>query len=434
MMGDRHNNSATIYFVLCSVMFSALITSSCTKSQTYPQRNLSSDKRVGKIIDTDTSGGFASVHRPREFVFPKDHGAHPDYKLERWQFSGNVATGNDNQIGYQLTIQRVGLTADSALIQSKDSKTGNNTKGGSTESQWRSNNLYLATLSITDANNDEFYQTEKISRQALGLTSIDIVKTANTINEILSDEETQHASFNFNIDNWKVASISDEIFPLHIMLGQDGLELDLTLYPSKDIKLQGDAGLSQMGEEMGNASYYYSINRLKTNGKITINGLAHRIKGDSWYEHEWGTNITGANIQGVDHYILQLSDGRDFTFYRIRDRDNNTHPLSRGIMVFPNGNHENVRQSEIEFEMISAWTSPVSHIRYPLSWNIRIPKYRLSVHTTPLVKEQEINQSRTYWEGALRVAGFQNVSSTTLKTINGYGYMRLMGYHAEDKN
>lgn len=428
---SRHNSRIRYVALICTCLY--LLLTGCTENRTTIERNISSNKRVGAILDSDNSGGFASVHRPMQFIFPRDHGSHPAYKQERWQFSGNVATGNGNQLGYQLTIQRVGLSADSGQIPDKSAK-GKTPSGNKSRAQWRSTHLFLATLSITDADNDTFYQTEKISRHALGLAGIDIVKTASTISEILADEKQQHGSFAFNIDNWKVTSSSDEIFPLNIAVAQDGMELDLTLYPSKDLKLQGDAGLSQMGPEMGNASYYYSINRMKTTGKITIDKLAHHIKGDSWYEHEWGTDITGKGVAGVDHYNLQFSDGRDFTFYRIHDRENQMDSLSRGFMVFPNGNHENVKQTDIEFEVISEWTSPVSHIRYPISWNIRIPKYRLTIHTTPLVKQQEINQSRTYWEGVVRVAGYQNVSTTTLKTINGYGHVRLMGYKSADLN
>ena len=31
-----------------------------------------------------SSQGFKSVTAPRKFVFPYDHGAHPDYALEWW--------------------------------------------------------------------------------------------------------------------------------------------------------------------------------------------------------------------------------------------------------------------------------------------------------------------------------------------------------------
>ena len=411
-------------------MFLSLTFVSCSEYNTSSEHNISSQQRVGALLDSDNSGGFASVHRAKEFSFPKDHGAHPDYRQERWQFSGNVVTGSGNQLGYELSIQRVGLSATTPPTAEKPPSTGKGTSGNTKQSQWRSKHLYLATLSITDSNKDRFYQTEKSSRQALDMAGVHIVKATSTINDILGDEQSQRGTFAFNIDNWTVTSTSNEIFPLQIQVDHDDMALDLTIYPSKDIKLYGDTGLSQMGPDLGNASYYYGFNRLKTTGKITLNGLAQRIKGDSWYEHEWGTDITGSDIQGVDRYALQFSDGRDFAFYRIRDRENHTHPLSRGIMVFPNGEHENVKQTDVEFEMISEWTSPLSHIHYPISWNIRIPKYRLTIHTTPLVKEQEIHQSRTYWDGAVRVAGYQNVSSTTLKTINGYGYMQLMGYKA----
>ena len=202
----------------------------------------------------------------------------------------------------------------------------------------------------------------------------------------------------------------------------------MTLYPSKDIKLHGEHGNSRQGEKRGNASYYYTISRLRTLGQISIHGQKHKIKGDSIFEHEWGTGIVGEKINGVDHYALLLADGREISFYRIRNEFDETHPLSRGLMIFPNGKHENIKSGEIDFIIDNEWTSARTQITYPTSWNIRIPKYRLSLHTTPLLPEQEIELSRVYWNGTVRVAGYQNVKSTTLNTINGYGFMRLTGY------
>ena len=46
------------------------------------------------------------------FAFPRDHASHPDYKIEWWYYTGNVATATGRRFGYQLTFFRVGVDAD----------------------------------------------------------------------------------------------------------------------------------------------------------------------------------------------------------------------------------------------------------------------------------------------------------------------------------
>ena len=63
------------------------------------------------------------------------------------------------------------------------------------------------------------------------------------------------------------------IYPtLNINAKTEHAEINLTLEAIKPFVLQGDKGLSQKGSQVGNASYYYSYTRLKTSGKIILDG------------------------------------------------------------------------------------------------------------------------------------------------------------------
>ena len=46
---------------------------------------------------------------PRTWMFPKDHGAHPDFRTEWWYFTGNLSDDKGNKYGYQLTFFRHGF-------------------------------------------------------------------------------------------------------------------------------------------------------------------------------------------------------------------------------------------------------------------------------------------------------------------------------------
>jgi predicted secreted hydrolase len=66
-----------------------------------------------------------------------------------------------------------------------------------------------------------------------------------------------------------------------------------------------------------------------------------------------------------------------------------------------------------------AWTSPNSGAVYPAEWNLAIPGEGIDLYITPLLNDQELRVSFTYWEGAVRVEGTQT----------GYGYVELTGYY-----
>src|SRR5690606_8135048 len=49
---------------------------------------------------------FARATAPREFRFPEDHGAHPEFRAEWWYFTGNVFSAEGRHYGFELTFFR----------------------------------------------------------------------------------------------------------------------------------------------------------------------------------------------------------------------------------------------------------------------------------------------------------------------------------------
>src|SRR3954454_6771807 len=50
--------------------------------------------------------GFAEVTPGRRFVFPADHGPHPDYRIEWWYLTANLKDTDGNALGVQWTLFR----------------------------------------------------------------------------------------------------------------------------------------------------------------------------------------------------------------------------------------------------------------------------------------------------------------------------------------
>ena len=103
---------------------------------------------------------YARVLKPRAFVFPQDHGAHPEYHIEWWYFTGNLHTAAERKFGYELTFFRFALTPE---LQK-------------TASKWRNKQMYMAHFALTDVAARQFYFAERFSRAGNNLAGAETEK------------------------------------------------------------------------------------------------------------------------------------------------------------------------------------------------------------------------------------------------------------------
>ena len=238
------------------------------------------------VAEAVNSGGegFRRVTEPREFHFPEDHGPHPDYALEWWYFTGNLDTPDGRHFGYELTFFRVGLTAD-AMERS---------------SSWAAKQMYTAHFALTDVEEGKFYSFERYSRDALDLAG------------------AVGSPFRVWLEDWSVHSTTGRMLPVRLNASEASLEIDLLLSSEKGIVLNGESGFSRKGNNRGEASYYYSMTRLPTEGTVTLNGQSHTVNGLSWLDREWSSTQLSEEHEGWDWFALQLSDGRDVMYGVLR--------------------------------------------------------------------------------------------------------------------
>jgi len=55
---------------------------------------------------SEGEAGWARAIGPRTWKFPRDHGAHPEYRTEWWYFTGNLSDNKGRPYGYQLTFNQ----------------------------------------------------------------------------------------------------------------------------------------------------------------------------------------------------------------------------------------------------------------------------------------------------------------------------------------
>ena len=342
--------------------------------------------RLASLLGSDADEVFTRALTPRTFTFPADHGPHPEFRNEWWYLTGNLDDANGRRFGFELTFFRFALAP--TLSDSP--------------SAWRTNQIYIAHLAVTDADAERFFVAERYSRGAAGLAGAE----AEARRVWIDDWQLTHSSG----DAWRVRA-NDETF---------GIELDLT--PQRPPVLNGDAGLSQKSAEPGNASYYYSITRFDTEGGIRIGDREYCVSGLSWLDREWSTSALAPDQAGWDWFALQLADGSDLMYYQLRRNDGTPDAASGGTWVSVDGTATHLRAGDVNITVEDTWASPEGG-EYPSRWTLRVPRFGLDLTVTPVIENQELFTTVRYWEGAVDVSG-----ESADKTVAGRGYVELTGY------
>ncbi len=331
--------------------------------------------------------GFARATEPGALRFPDAFGAHPDYQTEWWYYTGNLESETGRRFGYQFTIFRRSLVPQAAQRASDFATTS----------------VYMAHFTVTDAQAGAFYANERFERGGGGAAG------------------AQAAPYEVWLDDWVVEETAPGVYRMRAVA--DEVAIDLTLQALKPPALHGLAGLSPKSGEPGNASYYYSQTRLATEGTVTVAGEPFAVSGLSWKDHEYGTSSLADNAVGWDWFSLQLSDGRELMYFQVRTEDGGVEPASSGSLILEDGSVVPLARDEVQIEVLAQWTSPESGGSYPARWRLSVPSQGIELTLTPLIPNQELNVSATYWEGAVDAAG-----SADGQPITARGYIELTGY------
>ncbi len=336
----------------------------------------------------DTSG-FKRATEAIDFVFPADHGPHPDFQTEWWYYTGNLETQDGRHFGYQLTFFRRSLSSYEEQVERS--------------STWATNQVYMGHLALSDVADGKHYAYERLARGAVGISG------------------AQAQPYRVWLENWEIVQTGENQYRL--TAEEDAIHLDLILEDVKELISHGERGLSQRGPEPGNASYYYSKTRLQTSGEIQVGEAVYQVQGLSWKDHDYSTLALLAGQIGWDWFSIQLQDGSDLMVFQIRRADGSIDPYSSGTLVTPDGDTLHLSSSDFEIEVRDTWRSPHSGGSYPVRWIVRLPQQDLILEIDPYLLDQEMNLSYTYWEGAVKVSG-----SYEGNPVEGDGYVEMTGY------
>jgi len=296
--------------------------------------------------------------------FPRDHGAHLEFRQEWWYVTGWLRTAGGQDLGFQITFFRA----------RPDIETAN-------PSAFTPRQVILAHAALSDPRHGRLRHDERAARTALGLAG------------------SREGTTSVWVDDW-VFELKEDVYAARIRARDFSLELQFDA--KNKLLLQGEQGFSRKGHRPEEASYYYSRPQLAVSG--TANGA--RVTGTAWLDHEWSSQYMAAGAAGWDWCGVNLEEGGSLMAFRMRGKDGKT-------VFAPPG---------VSFQALRTWKSPRSGAEYPVEVMVKTKEFELRLQ--PLMDDQELDARAStgtiYWEGAVRA--FREARQV------GKGYLELTGY------
>ena len=334
--------------------------------------------------------GLAVLHRAaaalplRTLAFPRDRGAHPDFKTEWWYITGQASTAGGRLFGFQLTFFRSRVEGTQSMA-----------------SRFAAKQLLFAHAAITDVQGHRLWHDQRIARSGFGVADASDADMAVKLRDWqLTGRGTQHR-----------ASLPAADFAIALDFAE-----------TQPVLLQGDRGLSRKGPDERQASYYYSQPQLKAAGRLRIKGEAFEVAGKAWLDHEWSDEYLAPGAAGWDWIGMNLDDGSALTAFRLRDQAGSA-LWDGGSFRSGSGAFTSFRRGDVTFTAGRSWKSPLTQTAYPVEWKVSTPGDDYTVKA--LIDDQELDSrpstGAVYWEGLSELvdSGGKRV---------GIGYLEMTGY------
>jgi predicted secreted hydrolase len=308
-----------------------------------------------------------------------------DKQSQHWRFRGSLSTSTGRGFAYQLSFFNRHTQNDFI---------------GVLPARLFSRQVFAAHFAITDPMNAESVRSFQYWQQG-----------SQSLWSGFADDRRLHVE----IGGWHAYRRDDGRIALSA--SGTGTSIHLELEPLTPLAYHGQSGYAPQDADSRDASFYCSYTRLKTVGRILIDGKLEDVTGLSWMDHEKRTSsLTGP----CDRLALQLSSGHDLLIY---SHDG----FVAGTWIQPGGEARHLIRSEIREDVVEYWISPATGARYPLKRRIFIEPLGLECEIRTTVPAQELDPGRStlaaYWSGAVTASGRLGSAE-----IHGQGYLELDGY------
>lgn len=316
-----------------------------------------------------SSEDFAQPAPNPTFVFPRDHGPHPDFRIEWWYVTANLTDDAGDDYGLQWTLFRTALAPHEG-------------------SGWSSPQLWMGHAAVTTP--DAHYVTERLARGGIGQAGVTV------------------EPFSAWIDEWAFEG-SLETAGLRAY-GPD-FGYDMTLTSDRPIVLQGQDGYSvkSSGDQ---ASYYYSQPFYQVTGTLHLPTRDVVVSGQAWLDREWSSQPLSNDQTGWDWFSLSFDDGSKMMGFLLRGDE----VYSSATWIAPDGTATPFPDGA--FIAQPEAFSTVDGRNIPTVWSVQLPQKDVDVRVTAINPNAWMDTSVPYWEGPVRISG----------SHTGRGYLEMTGY------
>ena len=354
--------------------------------------NIRSDETILK-----TPEGFALPQPGRKFEFPRDHGSHPEFKIEWWYVTGHLYAEGGRRFGFQATFFRQA-----------------NLQPGEENPQFQHRQMHLAHMALLDVKTGRFLHQERLNRAGWDASS-----DTNTL-------AVQNG-------NWSLRMTEPGTQRMQLRGTVAGeAKFDLELAPAKPLVFFGKDGVSRKADGPTAASHYLTFTRLSAQGILTIGDESLKVTGEAWMDHEISSSQLAPDQAGWDWAAIQLKDGREIMGYRMRRKDGSMDKHSTLAWIDADAKVQHNTPDAYTWKELGHWKSPTTKASYPIRVEIGTTDPQsgkpLRLRLEPLAEAQEQTGAMggtSYWEGACRV--FDADTGAEL----GSAFLELAGYSGD---
>lgn len=343
---------------------------------------------TGAQPESPVPPAFTAVVPERALSFPRDHGAHPDYRTEWWYVTGWLKDEDGIERGFQVTFFRVGTGI-----------------GHDNPSRFAPRQLILAHAAVADPALGRLRHAERSARALPPLAGAAEAHTRSWIRD------------------WALEWQQDRY---HTRIDAEDFSFDLALRPPGAPVLNGTGGFSRKAAQPEHASYYYSRPQLAVSGSLQLDGKTRSVSGQAWLDHEWSSILMPPDARGWDWIGINLADGGSLMAFQMRD--SSSRPLwAAATLADGQGRVQRLGPEAVRFSPGRRWRSPRTGADYTVGWTLALTladgerRYRLE----PLLDDQELDGRRStgavYWEGAVRLYPADGAEEA------GRGYLEMTG-------
>lgn len=365
---------------LFALLFAVSTLAACSQSD--------SEQDADFAVLAGAAEGFEMARPGHHLAFPRDHGAHPAFRIEWWYLTANLEDAEGHIYGAQWTLFRFAVNP-----------------AGEKEplNAWDSDQVFMAHFALSWPQGHQAWQ-----RYARG---------GDHAGEARAGVSAE--PFAAWLDDWQMVSSGPGWLPMKLQAREAAYGLELALSGHQGPILQGERGFSRK-HPSGTGSYYYSQPFLQVNGTLELDGQQIQVEGQAWLDHEWSSQFLQADQAGWDWFAVHLDSGEKLMLFQLRQKAGaGGEAFLHGVLIRPDGTTRQLDPAQMRLEALDYFA--VEDRRLPLHWRVHLPEIQRELEIRALHPQQWMSVDFPYWEGVVLVSGKGPENS-------GKGYMELTGY------